>query len=116
MRNLQQAVVTFLAKNPYHDGHSERDNRNTREPPLHGYNNRNRPPVNDENGSDNDEYEEDVHGQYRGSIRENASDNQEYQMKMELPSFNGDVITKEFLDWVIEVERLFAYIETSEDK
>lgn len=29
-------------------------------------------------------------------------------MKMELPSFNGDVTIKEFLDWVTKVER-FLY-------
>ena len=35
---------------------------------------------------------------------------------MELPSFNEDVTIKEFLDWVTEVERFFAYIETPEDR
>ena len=37
-------------------------------------------------------------------------------MKMELPSFNGDVTIKEFLDWVTKVEGFFAHIETLEDK
>ena len=53
-------------------------------------------------------YEEKVHEEYR--------DNQEYHMKMELPSFNEDVTIKEFLDWVTEVERFFAYMETPEDR
>ena len=86
------------------------------EPPLCGYNNWNRPPAYDEDDSDNDECEEDIHGQYCGPVRENACDNQEYQMKMELPSFNGDVTIKEFLDWVTKVEGFFAHIETLEDK
>lgn len=47
---------------------------------------------------------------------ERARDNQEYRMKMELPSFNEDVSIEEFLDWVTAVERFFAYMETSEDK
>ena len=37
-------------------------------------------------------------------------------MKMDLPSFNGHVQIEEFLDWIIEVEQFFKYMEIREDK
>ena len=37
-------------------------------------------------------------------------------MKVELPSFNGNVSIEEYLDWVSEVERFFDYIGTADDK
>lgn len=37
-------------------------------------------------------------------------------MKMEVPSFNGNVTIEEFLDQTTKVERFFAYTETLEDK
>ena len=75
MRDLQQAVVALLAKNPNHDAHGERDSRNAREPLLRGYNNRNRPLAYDKDDNEDDEYEEDVHRGYRGPVREHACDN-----------------------------------------
>ena len=37
-------------------------------------------------------------------------------MKLELPSFNGNVPIEEFLDWVSEVEKFFDYMGTVDDK
>ena len=37
-------------------------------------------------------------------------------MKVELPSFNGNVSIEEYLDWVSEVERFFDYMSTTDDK
>ena len=37
-------------------------------------------------------------------------------MKVELPSFNGNVSIEEYLDWVNEVENLFDYMGTAADK
>ena len=37
-------------------------------------------------------------------------------MKVELPSFNGNVFIEEYLDWVSEVEKFFDYIGTVDDK
>ena len=37
-------------------------------------------------------------------------------MKVELPSFNGNVSIKEYLDWVSEVEKFFDYMGTADDK
>lgn len=99
MCNLQQAVAALLARNPNHDGHAECDNRIMCEPLLRGYNNQNRPPTYDKDDNEDDESEEDVHEGYRGLVRKHACDNQEYCMKMELHSFNGDVTIEEFLDW-----------------
>lgn len=73
-------------------------------------------PAYDEDDSEDDKYEENIHGGYRSLVRERAHDNQEYCMKMELPHFNEDVTIKVFLDWVIEVERFFAYMENLEGK
>lgn len=36
--------------------------------------------------------------------------NFEYQLKMELPTFNGQLHIGEFLDWLHEIERFFDYI------
>ena len=37
-------------------------------------------------------------------------------MKVELPSFNGNVSIEEYLDWVSEMEIFFDYIGTADDK
>ena len=37
-------------------------------------------------------------------------------MKVELPSFNGNVSIKEYLDWVSEMENFFDYMSTANDK
>ena len=37
-------------------------------------------------------------------------------MKVELPSFNGNVSIEEYLDWVSEVEKFFDYIGTTDEK
>ena len=37
-------------------------------------------------------------------------------MKVELPSFNGNVSIEEYLDWVSKVEKFFNYIGRADDK
>ena len=37
-------------------------------------------------------------------------------MKVELPSFNGNVSIEEYLYWVSEVEKFFDYMGTADDK
>jgi len=37
-------------------------------------------------------------------------------MKMDLPSFNGQLQIEEFLDWLVLVERFFNYMDIPKDK
>ena len=37
-------------------------------------------------------------------------------MKVELPSFNGNVSIEEYLDWVSEVEKFFDYMGIADHK
>ena len=37
-------------------------------------------------------------------------------MKVELPSFNGNLSIEEYLDWVSEVKKFFDYMGTVDDK
>jgi hypothetical protein len=39
-----------------------------------------------------------------------------FRMKMDLPSFNGQLQIEGFLDWLVVVERFFDYMEIPEDK
>ncbi|KAL4600596.1 hypothetical protein ACB092_11G210400 [Castanea dentata] len=60
-----------------------------------------------------------VLGNHHGSTRDIGQDYQEqrdYQMKVELPSFNGNVSIEEYLDWISEVEKFFDYIYIADDK
>jgi hypothetical protein len=41
---------------------------------------------------------------------------QSFRMKMDLPSFNGQLQIEGFLDWLAVVERFFDYMEIPEDK
>jgi hypothetical protein len=41
---------------------------------------------------------------------------QEYRMKVEIPSFSGNLEIEPFLDWIYEVEKFFDMAYVSEDK
>ena len=89
---IQAALATLLNWNPNCDDEERRDNR-ARGPPHRGPN-RNRQQDYNEEDSEDEEYAERVLGNYRGLVRDNGWDYQEqrdYQMKVELPSFNGNV-------------------------
>jgi hypothetical protein len=52
---------------------------------------------------------------FRGYERDDASltsreESHEYRMKIDLQSFNEHLHIKDFLDWVMEVERFFDYM------
>ena len=114
---IQAVLATLLNRNPNRDDEERRDNR-ARGPPHHGPN-RNRQQDYNEEDSEDEEYAERVLGNHRGPARDNGRDYQEqrdYRMKVELPSFNGNVSIEENLDWVNEVEKFFDYMGTTDDK
>ena len=99
---IQAVLATLLNRNPNRDDEERRDNR-ARGPPHHGPN-RNRQQDYNEEDSEDEEYAERVLGNHRGPARDNGRDYQEqrdYRMKVELPSFNGNVSIEEYLDWVM---------------
>jgi hypothetical protein len=46
----------------------------------------------------------------------NHRDNREYQMNIDLPSFNGYLHNEDYLDWIMKVERFFEYMCIPEEK
>ena len=94
-----------------------RDNQ-ARGPPYRGPNRNRRQDYNEEDNED-EEYAERVIGIHRGPARDNGRDYQEqrdYWMKVELPSFNGNVSIEEYLDWVSKLEKFFDYMGRVDDK
>ena len=87
-------------------------------PPHHGPNRNKQQDYNEENNED-EEYAERVIGNHRVPVRDNGQDYQEqrdYQMKVELPPFNGNVSIEEYLDSVNEAKKFFDYMGTTYDK
>ena len=114
---IQAALATLLNRNPNRDDEEGRDNP-ARGPPHRGPN-RNREQDYNEEDSEDEEYAERVLGNHRGPARDNGWDYQEQRdnrMKVELPSFNGNVSIEKYLDWVSEVEKFFDYIGIADDK
>ena len=107
----------MLNRNPNRNDEERRDNW-AHGPPHHGPNRNMQQDYNEEDNED-EEYAKRVLGNHHGPTRDNGRDYQEqrdYRMKVELPSFNGNVSIEEYLDWVSEVENLFDYMGTADDK
>ena len=114
---IQEALATLLNWNPNRNDEKRLDNRACGSP-YHGPN-RNMQQEYNEEDSEDEEYAKRVLGNHRGPVRDNGRDYQEqkdYWMKVELPSFNGNVFTEEYLDWVSEVGKFFDYMGTADDK
>ena len=114
---IQEALATLLNRNPNRDNEERRDNR-AHGPPYRGRNRNWQQDYNEEDSED-EEYVERVLGNHRGPVRDNGWDYQEqkdYRMKVELPSFNGNVSIEEYLDWVSKVEKFFDYMGIADDK
>ena len=110
-------LATLLDRNPNRDDEERRDNQ-VNGPPHHGPNQNRQQDYNEDN-NENEEYAERVLGNHRGPARDKGRDYQgqkDYRMKVELPSFNGNVSIEEYLDWVSKVETFFNYMGTANDK
>ena len=117
LEQIQEALANLLNRNLNCNDEEWCDNW-ARGPP-HRAPNRNRQQDYNEEDSEDEKYAERVLGNHRGPARDNGRDYQEqrdYRMKVELPSFNGNVSIEEYLDWVSEVEKFFDYMSTADDK
>ena len=89
----------MLNRNPNCDDKERHDNRACG-PPYRGPNQNKQQDYN-EKDSEDEEYAERVLGNHRGLARDNGRNYQEqrdYRMKVELPSYNGNVSIEEYLD------------------
>ncbi|KAG6747366.1 hypothetical protein POTOM_049769 [Populus tomentosa] len=76
-----------------------------------------RQPAYEEEISDDEEYAERILRPNRqGYHNLGERGPQQFRMKMDLPSFNGQLQIEGFLDWLAVVERFFDYMEIPEDK
>ncbi|KAG6741161.1 hypothetical protein POTOM_056650 [Populus tomentosa] len=67
--------------------------------------------------SDDEEYVEHMfRHNHQGQRNMGGREPQTFRMKMDLPSFNGQLQIEGFLDWLAVVERFFDYMEIPEDK
>jgi hypothetical protein len=67
--------------------------------------------------SDDEEYVEHMfRHNHQGQRNVGGREPQTFRMKMDLPSFNGQLQIEGFLDWLAVVERFFDYMEIPEDK
>ncbi|GFY85886.1 hypothetical protein Acr_04g0006240 [Actinidia rufa] len=113
LRDLQQAIAALLPREPYHgvaglhQERQERDHRGYDRGPVHPH----RPPVNEDEGSEDEAYAHEVFGGGRdqggrgprgrgqgnhdqGGRMVGNFESRDYRMKMDLPSFNAVTLAK----------------------
>ena len=52
----------------------------------------------------------------RGYHRYDQGDSGDFHLKVNIPSFNGNLDIEEFLDWLAKVDRFFNYIEIPKER
>ena len=55
-------------------------------------------------------------GVRRNEQKHNHWGNNEYKLKVDIPTFSGDLDIKGFLDWITKVNHFFKYIEIAEER
>ena len=117
LRDIQAALARLTAgnnqgiNNPSGRQHRrERDETCERPPRIL----RRQPIYEDNLSEDEEEAEAILRGNRRGYQKE--PDRQMFRMKMDLPSFNGQLQIEGFLDWLVLIERFFDYMDIPEDK
>ena len=55
----------------------------------------------------------------RGGGRRNYGyerDNGDFKLKVDIPFFSGNIKIKDFIDWIVEIDKFINYMEVSEEK
>ncbi|KAG6757810.1 hypothetical protein POTOM_038136 [Populus tomentosa] len=115
-----QAIQTTLARlttgnNLQQEGEASRENYRERMHDRHPI--PRRQSAYEDELSDDEEYVEHMFRHNRqGQRNVGEREPQTFRMKMDLPSFNGQLQIEGFLDWLAVVERFFDYMEIPENK
>ena len=61
----------------------------------------------------------DDHGPARGggrNVRDFDRDGGDFRLKVDIPYFNGNLNIEDFTDWLVNIDKVFYYMEILEEK